>query len=154
MSATIRRAGPDDALPVADLLIRSRSRAAADGTIPPAVHSDADVRAWVAAVVIPTREVWIAEDTDGSPLAVLVLEDAWIDQLYVDPATTGQGLGSRLVELAKSRRPAGLQLWTFVANTGAQRFYHRHGFTVAETTDGSRNEEKSPDIRLTWIPAE
>ena len=37
-----------------------------------------------------------------------------------------------------------------MTNIGAQRFYQRHGFVVAETTDGSQNEEKEPDIRLVW----
>jgi GNAT superfamily N-acetyltransferase len=147
-SAASRRAGPEDAAAVADVLIRSRRAAA--GAIPAAVHPDAEVREWVSAVVVPEREVWLLEDADTRPLAVLVLDDDWVDQLYVDPALTGNGLGSRLVELAKSRRPAGLQLWTFATNTGAQRFYLRHGFTVAETTDGSGNEEKAPDIRFVW----
>lgn len=146
-SVTSRRAGPEDAPAVADVLIRSR-RAAAD--IPAAVHSDAEVRDWISAVVIPEREVWLTEDADGRPLAVLVLDDDWIDQLYVDPGATGRGLGSSLIALAKARRPARLQLWTFATNTGAQRFYRRHGFTVAETTDGSGNEEKAPDIRFVW----
>ncbi|WP_229789640.1 GNAT family N-acetyltransferase [Pilimelia terevasa] len=114
------------------------------------MHSDAEVRDWIRTVVIPEREVWLAEDADGRPLGVLVLDGEWVDQLYIEPAFTGMGLGSRLIQLAKSRRPAGLQLWTFVTNTAAQRFYLRHGFTVAETTDGSGNEEKAPDIRFIW----
>lgn len=146
-SATSRRAVPQDAGAVADILIRSRR--AALGAIPAGVHSDAEMRGWVSAVVVPDREVWLMED-DGRPLAVLVLDDGWVDQLYVDPDFTGRGLGSHLIELAKSRRPDGLQLWTFVSNTGAQNFYLRHGFTEAERTDGSGNEEKSPDIRFVW----
>jgi hypothetical protein len=63
---------------------------------------------------------------------------------------TGIGLGARLVDLAKSRRPAGLQLWRFVTNIGARRFYERHGFVVAEVTDGSGNEENEPDVRFIW----
>jgi len=43
-------------------------------------------------------------------------------------------------------------LWTFVSNVRAQRFYERHGFTVAERTDGSGNEEKAPDLRYVWRP--
>jgi GNAT superfamily N-acetyltransferase len=147
-SATSRRAGLEDAAAVADVLIRAR-RAAVDA-IPAAVHSDAEVREWISAVVVPEREVWLMEDADSRLLGVLVLDDDWVDQLYVDPAFTGRGLGSRLIELAKSRRPAGLQLWTFTTNTGAQRFYLRHGFIVAETTDGSGNEEKAPDVRFVW----
>ncbi len=147
-SVTPRRAGPEDAEAVADLLIRSRR--AALGAIPAAVHSDADVREWIRTVVIPEREVWLVEDAGSRPLGVLVLDEDWVDQLYVDPSFTGMGWGSRLIQLAKSRRPAGLQLWTFVTNTEAQRFYLRHGFVVAETTDGSGNEEKAPDIRFVW----
>ncbi|MEG3632612.1 GNAT family N-acetyltransferase [Micromonospora palythoicola] len=143
-----RRAAPEDARAVADLLIRSRR--AAIGAIPAAVHPDDEVREWIRAVVIPEREVWLMEDGDGRPLAVLVLDEGWVDQLYVDPACIGRGLGSQLIEFAKSRRPAGLQLWTFATNIGAQRFYLRHGFRVAETTDGSGNEEKAPDIRFVW----
>jgi ribosomal protein S18 acetylase RimI-like enzyme len=66
------------------------------------------------------------------------------------PGWTGRGLGSRLVELAKARRPTGLQLWTFTANIRAQRFYERHGFVLAETTSGSGNEEQAPDSRFVW----
>ena len=147
-SATLRRAGLEDALSVADVLIRSR-RAAGDA-IPAAVHSDAETREWVRTVVLPEREVWLVEDADSRPLGVMVLDDDWVDQLYIEPTCTGMGLGSRLVELAKSLRPAGLQLWTFATNTAAQRFYLRHAFVVAETTDGSGNEEKAPDIRFVW----
>ena len=147
-SATCRRADSDDVQAVADLLIRSRR--AAGAAIPPAVHSDAETREWISTVVIPDREVWLMEDADGQPLAVLILDGDWVDQLYVESTCTGFGLGSRLIELAKSRRPTGLQLWTFVTNAGAQRFYRRHGFVVAETTDGSGNEEQAPDIRFIW----
>jgi GNAT superfamily N-acetyltransferase len=148
-SATCRRADSDDVQAVADLLVRSRR--AAVGAIPATVHSDAEAREWISTVVIPEREVWLMEDADSKPLAVLVLDGGWVDQLYVEPTCVGMGLGSRLIELAKSRRPTGLQLWTFVTNTGAQRFYRRHGFVMAETTDGSRNEEQAPDIRFVWI---
>jgi len=142
-----RRAGPDDAQAVADLLIRARRAAPA---ITAAVHSDAEIHQWIATVVLAEREVWLLEEAGGGPLAVLVLDGGWVDQLYVEPASTGGGLGSHLIALANSRRPDGLQLWTFATNTGAQRFYLRHGFTVAETTDGSGNEEKAPDVRFVW----
>jgi GNAT superfamily N-acetyltransferase len=75
-----------------------------------------------------------------------------LEQLYVDPAWTGRGLGTQFVELAKQQRPGGLQLWTFESNVRAQRFYEHHGFTVAERTNGSSNEERSPDLRYVWLP--
>ena len=60
-----------------------------------------------------------------------------------------RGLGSRLVELARQRRPDGLALWVFASNTGAVRFYERHGFAVVGGTDGD-NEEGAPDLRMVW----
>jgi GNAT superfamily N-acetyltransferase len=149
--ATIRRAGGDDAEAVAGVLIRSRRDAGA--AIPPGVHPDHAVRDWVRTVVIPQHETWLAEDLDGAPVGVLVLHDGWIDQLYIEAARTGQGLGARLVALAKERCPGGLQLWTFASNTAAQRFYRRHGFVVAEETDGAGNEEQAPDVRFVWAPS-
>ncbi|GHD97675.1 hypothetical protein GCM10010339_00960 [Streptomyces alanosinicus] len=53
---------------------------------------------------------------------------------------------------AKERSPGGLSLWTFQVNKPAHRFYERHGFTAVESTDGSGNEEREPDVRYVWRP--
>jgi GNAT superfamily N-acetyltransferase len=142
----VRRAVQADAAMVAEVWLRSRR--AAVPSIPAPVHSDDDVRHWFATVVLPAQEVWVAEH-DGEIVALLVLEPGWVEQLYVDPAFTGRGLGSRLLDLARERNPTGLELWTFQANTGARRFYKRHGFIPVATTDGD-NEEGAPDIRYCW----
>ena len=52
-----------------------------------------------------------------------------------------RGFGDGLFE-----RPHGLRLWTFASNTGAQRFYARHGFVEVRRTDGRDNEERAPDV--------
>ena len=103
--------------------------------------------------VMAEQETWVAVAGDGTVLGLMVLDGDWIEQLYLDPAWTGHGLGAQFVELAKQRRPGGLQLWTFVSNARAQRFYERHGFTVEERTNGSGNEEKAPDLRYVWRPS-
>ena len=141
----LRRAGLGDADRVADVWLRSRK--ATVPAIPPAVHSDEEVRDWLANVVLPTKEVWVAEV--GEPVAMMVLDDGWIDQLYVDPSWMGRGIGSALLDLAKARCPEGLDLWTFQTNLDARRFYERYGFVAAEMTDDD-NEERSPDIRYRW----
>lgn len=114
------------------------------------MHSDEEVRAWFDEVVLPTREVWVVDEA-AAVVAVLVLEDDWIDQLYVEPGLTGRGIGGRLVAVAKRRRPGGLRLWTFQANAGARRFYERHGFVATGSTAGD-NEEGAPDVRYEWSP--
>jgi GNAT superfamily N-acetyltransferase len=91
----------------------------------------------------------VIDDDHGEIVALLVLEPGWIDQLYVHPGHTGCGLGSRLLDVAKAVYPEGLDLWTFAANTGARRFYERHGFVAIESTEG-HNEEGAPDVRYHW----
>ena len=63
---------------------------------------------------------------------------------------TGRGIGAGLLNLAKRERPTGLRLRTFASNTGAQRFYERHGFVETRRTDGRDNEEGAPDILYVW----
>lgn len=148
---SVRRADATDAAAVADVYLRARH--AAVPAIPPLAHTDDDVRRWFGDVVLADdqREVWVAEADDAAIVGLLVLEDDdWIDQLYVDPEWTGRGIGSQLLEVAKRRRPDALQLWTFASNRGAQRFYERYGFVAVERTDGSGNEERSPDVRYVW----
>lgn len=79
----------------------------------------------------------------------VAMRPGWIDHLYVDPARQSRGIGSALLKLAK-RRMDDIQLWTFEANSGARRFYERHGFFVEERSDGARNEESQPDLRYHW----
>ena len=143
-----RRAGPADAFTLAELWLRARR--AAIPLIPAPVHEDNDVRSWFRTVVIPTTATWMIDGAAG-PLALIVLQPGWIDQLYVDPDLTGRGLGSTLVDLAKVTYPDGLDLWTFQANMGAWRFYERHGFLAVSETDGD-NEEGAPDVRYYWSP--
>jgi GNAT superfamily N-acetyltransferase len=141
-----RRGRQEEALAIAAVWLRSRH--ASVPAIPSPVHSDDEVKAWFATVVLPERETWVIE-YDGAIVALLVLEPEWIDQLYVDPDYTGRGFGSRLLDVAKHAYPAGLDLWTFEANTGARRFYERHGFVAVAATDGN-NEEGAPDERYHW----
>jgi len=64
---------------------------------------------------------------------------ALLDELYVEPARRGQGIGSRIIELllaiAEARRVALIEINVDEGDVDAQRFYVRHGFRSTE--DGS-----------------
>jgi chorismate mutase len=83
-------------------------------------------------------------------VGLLLLEEDWVHSLYVAPGRTGEGIGSVLLDVAKSRRPRRLGLWVFESNQGAQRFYRRHGFVELRRTDGADNEERAADIEMAW----
>jgi len=113
------------------------------------VHTNEETRSWIARWVVPQTELWVAESDGGALVGMLVLDDEWVDQLYVEPALTGQGIGGELIALAKRERPSGLRLWTFESNVRARRFYERHGFSSRDRTAGD-NEEGAPDILYVW----
>jgi GNAT superfamily N-acetyltransferase len=145
----LRRAEARDAAAAATVFTEARLSAGA--SIPPSVHTAEEDRGFVRDVLIAERETWVAE-VDGAIAAVMTLDGGWLDQLYVGGAHTGRGVGSALVDLAKTHRPAGMQLWVFESNVPARRFYERHGFVAVERTDGEGNEERAPDVRMEWRP--
>jgi ribosomal protein S18 acetylase RimI-like enzyme len=142
----IRAARPGDVDGIAELYERSY------GTLSflPTLHTLEETRAWFARV-IAEREVWVWEE-EGAALGFIVLGDAAVDYLYVEPETTARGIGSALLDQAKMRRPDGFRLWTFQQNARARRFYERHGLRVIRLTDGEDNEEKTPAALYAWRP--
>jgi GNAT superfamily N-acetyltransferase len=70
----------------------------------------------------------------------------WIDQLYVPPDAQRRGVSTELLQVAK-RSFDRLQLWTFLRNVRARRFYEVRGFALVQEADGARNEENEPDAR-------
>lgn len=144
-SGAVRLAGEVDAEAVATLWLRSRK--ASVPLIPEPVHSDADVRSWVAGVLVPAGQTWVLEGQAGI-VAMMTLAHGWIEQLYVDPACCGMGAGSTLVQHAKSVFSR-LDLWTFQSNTRARQFYEGHGFLRVGETSGE-NEEGAPDVHYRW----
>ncbi len=154
----LRPAVDADADALADLFMAARD--AAYPAMPRPIHQPPAVKAWFREVLgldprttpMPDdREVWVAAGEDGALVGYLVLDPEWLDSLYVRPELTGRGVGSVLLELAKSLRPAGFGLWVFESNVAAQRFYRRHGLVAVRRTDGSENEERSPDLEMAWL---
>lgn len=151
----LRRAEPDDATAMGDIFLAA-FRATYDF---PLAHTDEQVRAWVRDELLATRETWLAVAPDGDDegsggivVGLMSLSDDELDQLYLRPGWWRRGIGSRLVALAKERRPRGLALHTFQVNGAARAFYERHGFRAAWFGDGSANEERQPDVRYEWRP--
>jgi chorismate mutase/GNAT superfamily N-acetyltransferase len=154
---SLRRARDDDADSIVAVYLAARREAA----MPPGIHPDHEVRAWLASR-LGADEVWVAEtpvtgetpetpETPSGRLAAYArMTETWLDDLYVAPDHARQGVGSALLDLVKSRRPDGFCLWVFEMNVPARAFYARHGLVELERTDGEGNEERAPDVRMAW----
>lgn len=111
------------------------------------LHSAADDRRYFAECVIGECDVLVVR-RECLPVAFLALGNDMVEHLYVRPDAQRAGIGSALLEAAKSRRPGGLRLWAFQRNHGARAFYARHGFAEIKYTDGADNQEHEPDVLL------
>ena len=146
-----RDATSADADAIADVYLTSRKQLV---PFAPLAHSDNSVRNWIHTILLQRADVTVVEK-EGHIVGMMALESTpdgikWIDQLYLHPSVVGQGIGSRLVNLAKAELGAPITLYTFQENTAAIAFYERHGFVGVEYGDGSGNEEGCPDVRMVW----
>ena len=142
---TIRKASKTDASRIAEIHRRSREEA-----MPwlPDLHTPEEDLWFYENLVIPDQDVAVHE-VNGEITGFIATAQGWLHHLYVDPDHWGHGIGALLLLSAQSHNKT-LQLWVFQQNTGAIRFYEAHGFTQIERTDGEANEEKFPDIKMSW----
>jgi GNAT superfamily N-acetyltransferase len=110
----------------------------------PTVHTPDEDLAFISVTVLPLQRVTVAEAGEGI-VGFIAVHGEWVEQLYIEPAWTGRAIGSRLLEEATGGM-AEVRLHCFQANSGARRFYERHGFKAVKFGDGSGNEERLPDI--------
>ncbi len=89
----------------------------------------------------PMAHIWLIED-GGEPVGYLAVtlgfsieaggRDAFIDELYLDEASRGRGLGARALEFAEAEcRKLGVRRLCLEVerhNPGARRLYERAGF--------------------------
>jgi GNAT superfamily N-acetyltransferase len=96
--------------------------------------------------------IWVAEVAGHIVgFLVVIVPDNSLDQLFVDPTSHGQGIGTVLLHKAKELCPQGLSLHTLQQNVQARRFYERHGFVAGHSGVNSINGR--PNVEYRWQPA-
>lgn len=114
----------------------------------PDLHTVAEDQVHIRDHVLVDYRVTVAE-RGGAIVGFIAELDGWIEHLYVDADILGTGVGSMLIDDAKSRN-RGLDLWCFADNRRGRTFYEKHGFSAVAFTDGAANEAKAPDILYRW----
>jgi GNAT superfamily N-acetyltransferase len=142
---TLRPATVADAAACARVL--RGSRAAAMPWLP-VLHSPEEDLAYLTGVLGRMR-AWVAGTDDGVVGFAVVDTDAGVlDHLYLDPGVQRRGIGSALLAAARASYDGPLELWVFADNAAARAFYAAHGGVELYATDGSGNEERTPDVRM------
>jgi ribosomal protein S18 acetylase RimI-like enzyme len=146
---SVRLADAADAAEIAT--IHMTSRAATMPYLGPQKRTHEQVTRWAESVLLKECRTWIA--VRGTEiLGYAALEGDMLEHLYLRPTVRRQGIGTLLLGEVQRHSPDGVSLHVFQQNTDARAFYERHGFTVINSTDGSGNMEKLPDMTLRWTP--
>ena len=107
----------------------------------------AEIDTLVAEQFLPNAQLWIAADDSDRPMGFLVIDQAKIEALFVDPAVHGQGYGSLLVDHATSIEPK----LTVDANEQASNslgFYLSRGFRIVGRSPTDDQGRPYPLVRL------
>lgn len=151
MNTVLRRATIEDADAIANVYLRSRKELV---SFAPLIHMDEDIYQWIRNDLLPEEQVIVAEDKGIIIGMMSFTKDEAIGQvrqLYILPDAVGQGVGTLMIDMAKSILGSPIRLYTFQDNMGAKRFYERHGFQPIEFDDGSGNEENCPAVLYEWV---
>lgn len=110
-------------------------------------HPLAEQRDYFLAEVLPAHRVTLAL-IDRRPAGFVAASAESVAQLHVLPALHRQGIGSRLLDLAKARSGGTLWLYAFARNVRACRFYEKHGFVVV--VRGFEPTWQLEDVKYHW----
>ena len=98
---------------------------------------------------LPNVEPDVIVDATDRPMGFMVMTGDSIDALFVDAGHRGQGLGTLLMDAAKSGRTS-LTLEVNEQNTAAWAFYHRCGFTDSDRRAQDDAGRPFPLIVMKW----
>lgn len=143
MTVTLRSARSLDAGAIGEIL----HGFARENDWMPELHSGAETIAFCGRM-IDNGWVTVAEQAD-KVAGFLAVDGTEVHCLYLSPVARNKGIGAQLLDSAKAGRRE-LALYAFQANTGARRFYKRHGFVEVARSEGADNDEQLPDIRFVW----
>ncbi|WP_313289597.1 acetyltransferase [Stutzerimonas nitrititolerans] len=76
---------------------------------------------------LPAVELWVAVDTEDSPLGFIGLHENHVEMLFIEPDLRGKGIGRALLDHARSSRQQ-MSVDVNEQNPEAVGFYLHYGF--------------------------
>jgi ribosomal protein S18 acetylase RimI-like enzyme len=112
-------------------------------------HPIADQRRYFVDEVLPRNAVRVAF-VSGELAGFVAASRESVAQLYVRVGLQQQGVGTRLLDWAKSNSGGSLWLYTFARNGVARAFYEKNGF--AAVAHGFEPFWQLEDVKYEWAP--
>jgi ribosomal protein S18 acetylase RimI-like enzyme len=144
----VRDAAPDDAAAIATIGAAGFSgsyatilAAAVVDAVIEQTYSPAAIADCVRRCVAASDAQFLVAERDGQVVGFLHFDcegpTPELHRIYVDPTQTGGGIGAALLDELHRRLPAATSyiLMVLAPNTGAIRFYQRHGLQIERDTD-------------------
>jgi putative acetyltransferase len=116
----------------------------------PRTKTRAEISALFASDILTRRVILFAEDMSGPVGYLSLAPEGFVAAIYLVPRARGQGVGLALLNEAKRRHPAGLELTVYEPNRDAQRFYAREGFVEVPDKRDDDTEKGVPTLWLRW----
>lgn len=130
-----------------DLLIRLWREAFEFGVGVTDPHPLDEQRDYFVSQLLPAHRVTVALAAT-EPVGFVVASSESVAQLHVKVGLHRQGIGSRLLDLAKARSDGSLWLYAFARNLRACRFYEKHGFVAIAR--GFEPTWQLEDVKYRW----
>lgn len=111
-------------------------------------HPLEEQMAYLREKVMPDYRVRVAW-RDKTIVGFLASNPESIGALYVRVENIGEGIGTRLLSLAKAESSGSLWLFAFARNARACRFYERRGFVALAR--GFEPVWQLPDVKYGWV---
>ena len=145
----IRRARPDEANALSALAARSKAHWGYDAAFMARVQDAMTLRA----EDVDRHEVWVLESESGTPIGyhrVIPGDPAELEDLWVEPAAIGSGVGRRLFDHAvEIARGVGASALEIDADPHAVGFYERMGAVrIGETSSKLIPGRTLPRLRM------
>lgn len=98
---------------------------------------------------LPTFEVWVFDNPDGSPAGFIATGGTHVEMLFVEPSQRGQGIGRQRLDHVQALHEC-LSVDVDEHNRQAHGFYRHYGFEDAgrRQTDGAGRSFASIHMRL------
>ncbi|MGJ9411459.1 GNAT family N-acetyltransferase [Aeromicrobium sp. CF4.19] len=110
----------------------------------------AEARPYVRDHLLPSMDVWLAEDVEGTPVGLVGARGSHVEMLYIEPSQHGTGLGTRLLDQVGEAGPTSVEV--YAGNTHGLGFYESRGFHRVRTHTTDAFGRPFPVIHLQRDP--